>query len=324
MKIVVLDGHVANPGDLSWEALEKLGELIVYPRTAPEDVVARCQGAEAVYVNKVIIDDTVMAQLPELKFVGVLATGYNNVDTAAARSRGITVCNVPAYSTNSVAQLAFAMILHLTNRVSDYATSVAEGDWCSCPDFSYTLGAIDELDGTTIGIYGLGNIGSRVAAIAHAFGMKVVSPTSKPAEALPDYVEKVSFDQMLDISDFITIHSPLTADNKGLFNASTFAKMRRGVVLINTARGPIIDEHALADALRSGQVKAAAIDVLAQEPPKPDCPLLAEDLVGDKQPRCIITPHIAWQSVAARRRLLAISAANLAAYAAGQPQNMVN
>ena len=324
MKIVVLDGHVANPGDLSWDALAGLGELTVYPRTAPDEVVERCGDAEAVFVNKVIIDDAVMARLPKLKFIGVLATGYNNVDTVAARRRGITVCNVPAYSTNSVAQLVFAMILQLTNRVSDYSASVACGDWCRCPDFSYSLGSMDELDGMTIGIYGLGNIGRRVAAIAHAFSMKVVSPTSQPVESLPEYVEKVSFEQMLSLADFITIHSPLTAENRGLFGAETFAKMRRGSVLINTARGPIVDEQALADALRSGHLKAAAIDVLEQEPPATYCPLLAADLVGGENPRCIITPHIAWQSVAARRRLLDVSAANLAAFVADKPQNVVN
>ena len=308
MKIVILDGYVANPGDLSWDEVATQGDLTVYERTAPGEIVERCQGAQAIYVNKIVITDEIMAQLPELKFIGVLATGYNNVDTAAARRRGIDVCNVPAYSTNSVAQLTFSLILHVTNRVGDYTRTVANGDWTRCKDFSYTLGAIDELCGMTLGIYGLGNIGKRVAQIANAFGMRVISPTSQAAGSIPSYVEKVSFDQMLEQSDFITIHSPLTANNRHLFNTDTFAKMRRGVVLINTARGPIIDEQALADALRSGHLKAAAVDVLEQEPPKEDCPLLANDLAD----RCFITPHIAWQSVTARKQLLKISASNLA------------
>ncbi len=307
MKIVILDGYVANPGDLSWDEIAALGELTVYERTAPEQIVERCKGAEAIYTNKVLITDQIMAQLPELKFIGVLATGYNNVDCAAARRRGIDVCNVPAYSTNSVAQLTFAHILNLTNRVSDYANTVAYGDWTRCIDFSYTLGPIEELFGKTLGVYGLGNIGKRVAAIAAAFGMRIVSPTSQAADAIPVYVEKVTFEQMLAQSDIITIHSPLTADNHHIFNAETLGKMRPDAILINTARGPIIDEQALADALRSGHLKAVAVDVLEQEPPKADCPLLAADLAD----RCIITPHIAWQSVAARRRLLSVSASNL-------------
>ncbi len=324
MKIVILDGHVANPGDLSWGGLTTLGEVDIYARTSPEDVIERCKNAEAIFVNKVVISESVMAQLPLLKFVGVLATGYNNVDTLAARKRGITVCNVPAYSTASVAQLVFAMILHLTNRVALYSESVSNGDWTRCPDFSYSLGPLDELDGMTLGVYGFGNIGRRVAAIAHAFGMNIISPTSQSVENLPEYVKKVSFDEMLSNSDIVTIHSPLTATNRHLFNTDNIGKMRRGAILVNTARGPIVDEQALADALRTGHVRAAAIDVLEQEPPKDDCPLLAEDLVGGNNPRCVITPHIAWQSVAARKRLLSVSASNLQAFIDGKPINVVN
>ena len=317
MKIVVLDGHVANPGDLSWDSLASLGELTVYPRTAPGEVLERCAGATAGFTNKVVLDSAIIASLPDLKFIGVLATGYNNVDTAAAAQAGIAVCNVPAYSSDSVAQTVFSMLLEITNRTGEYASEVRSGRWASCPDFSFTLGPITELAGLTMGIYGLGNIGRRVAAIASAFGMNVVSPTSQEAAALPPYVTKVNFDEFLAMSDVISLNAPLTASNRGKFNAETFARMKRGVIFINTARGPLVDEAALADALRSGQVGAAGLDVLGQEPPASDNPLLTA-------PHCYITPHIAWQSTAARRRLLAVSASNLAAFISGRPQNKVN
>ena len=317
MKIVVLDGHVANPGDLSWDKLAALGELEVYPRTAPSEILARCAGAEVVFTNKVVLDAATISTLPALRFIGVLATGYHNVDVAAASRAGIVVCNVPAYSTDSVAQTVFSLLLEITGRVGEYSPEVRGGRWSSCADFSFTLGPITELAGLTMGIYGLGNIGRRVAAIAAAFGMKVVSPTSQAAGNLPNYVSKVTFEEFLGISDVISVNSPLTQDNHGIFNADTFARMRRGVVFINTARGPLVDEPALAAALASGQVGAAGLDVLGQEPPAADNPLLSA-------PNCYITPHIAWQSTAARRRLLDISAANLTAFVAGKPQNKVN
>lgn len=317
MKIVVLDGHVANPGDLSWDSLASLGELTVYPRTAPGEVLERCAGATAVFTNKVVLDSAIIASLPDLKFIGVLATGYNNVDTAAAAQAGIAVCNVPAYSSDSVAQTVFSLLLEITNRTGEYSSEVRSGRWSLCPDFSFTLGPITELAGLTMGIYGLGNIGRRVAAIASAFGMNVVSPTSQEAAALPPYVTKVNFDEFLAMSDVISLNAPLTASNRGKFNAETFARMKRGVIFINTARGPLVDEAALADALHSGQVGAAGLDVLGQEPPASDNPLLTA-------PHCYITPHIAWQSTAARRRLLAVSASNLAAFISGRPQNKVN
>lgn len=316
MKIVILDGYVANPGDLSWQAIADAGDLTVYDRTAPGEIVARCSGAEAVFTNKVVLDAAVLGSLPDLKFIGVLATGYNNVDIAEARRRGITVCNVPSYSTDSVAQLVFAMLLELVNRVGDYDRAVPRGDWQTCPDFSFTLGQIRELSGMTLGIYGFGHIGSRVAQIASAFGMRVISPTSKASDAIPDYVTKVTFDEMLARADVISLNAPLTADNRGLFGRETFAKMRPGALLINTARGPLVDEQALADALNSRQLGGAAVDVLCSEPPVNGSPLI-------DCPYCIVTPHIAWQSAEARRRLIDISAANLQAWLSGHPQNLV-
>ncbi len=319
MKIVVLDGYVANPGDLSWEGLASQGELVLYDRTAADQIVVRAADADAIFVNKVVITADIIAQLPRLKFIGELATGYNNIDIAAAHAAGITVCNVPGYSGDSVAQLVFAFILAHCNKVTDYNASVWRGDWCRCLDFSYLLGPITELAGTTIGIYGLGNIGGKIAAIAHAFGMHVISSTSKPAEAIAPYVERVAFDDMLARADFLSINAPLSASNRGLFGAETLGKMKTTAMLINTARGPIVDSAALAEALRQGVIAAAAVDVLDVEPPTADNPLLAHDIAD----RLIITPHIAWESVAARQRLLAISASNLAAFIAGTPVNRV-
>ena len=316
-RIVILDGYVANSGDLSWHEIASQGELTVYDRTLPDEVITRCSGATAVFTNKVIIDADTIAALPDLKFIGVLATGYNNVDIEAARRAGIIVSNVPAYSTMSVAQLVFAMLLTICNRVSDYSASVGAGRWASCDDFSYRLGPIEELDGKTMAVYGLGNIGRRVAAIAAAFGMHVVSCTSQPAENLPPYIEKVSRDEMFRRADVLSLNAPLTATNRHFVNASTIALMKQTAIVINTARGPLVDEDALADALASGRLAFAAVDVLAVEPPRQGSPLIGLD-------NCIVTPHVAWQSTDARRRLLDVSAANLRAFLAGAPQNVVN
>lgn len=316
-RIVILDGYVANSGDLSWHEIASQGELTVYDRTSPDEVIARCSGATAVFTNKVIIDAETIAALPDLKFIGVLATGYNNVDIEAARRAGIIVSNVPAYSTMSVAQLVFAMLLTICNRVSDYSASVGAGRWASCDDFSYRLGPIEELDGKTMAVYGLGNIGRRVAAIAAAFGMHVVSCTSQPAENLPPYIEKVSRDEMFRRADVLSLNAPLTATNRHFVNAATIALMKPTAIVINTARGPLVDEEALADALASGRLAFAAVDVLAVEPPRQGSPLIGLD-------NCIVTPHVAWQSTDARRRLLDVSAANLRAFLAGAPQNVVN
>lgn len=316
-RIVVLDGYVANSGDLSWSGLEKLGNLKVYDRTDPSQVVDRCRGAIAVFVNKVIINADTIALLPDLRFIGVLATGYNNVDLLAARRAGITVCNVPAYSTSSVAQTVFALLFAITNRVEAYAESVSNGDWTTCKDFSYRLSRIEEINGLTMGIYGLGNIGRRVASIAHSFGMNIISHTSKSSDQLPDYIEKVSREDLFRRADVLSLNAPLTDDNRHYVNAESLALMKSTAILINTARGGLVDEYALADALRSRRIAAVGLDVLEQEPPLSACPLIGLE-------NCIITPHIAWQSTAARRRLLDISVENLKAFFAGDPCNVVN
>lgn len=308
---------MANPGDMSWSPIERLGDTTIYDRTAPGEVVDRCRDAEAIFVNKVVIDKDIISRLPKLRFIGVMATGYNNVDTVEASAKGITVCNVPAYSTDAVAQTVFSLLLETTNKVGEYSQEVNSGKWADSPDFSFTLGPIMELSGKTMGIYGLGNIGMKVARIADSFGMTVVSPTSKPQEALPPYINKVSFDDFLSRADVVSLNAPLTDSNRRLFCAETFGRMKRGVIIINTARGPLIDENDLADALRSGQVGAAGLDVLEKEPPRNGSPLIGA-------PNCFITPHVAWQSTAARKRLIDICGENMAAFMAGRPINVVN
>lgn len=313
-KIVILDGYVANSGDLSWDALKELGELTVYDRTAPDEVVARAKDAEAIYTNKVLITDELMGELPDLKFIGVLATGYNNVDIEAAKRRGITVCNVPAYSTDSVAQLVFAHLLHIINTIGDYAASVNRGEWAGNRDFSYRLSAFNELAGMTMGIIGMGNIGRRVAAIAQAFGMKVITNSGRE---LPEGVERVGHDELFKRSDVISLNSALTPATKGIINREALAMMKPTAVLINTSRGPLVDEEALADALREGRLAGAGIDVLCEEPPRSGSPLIG-------CPRCYVTPHIAWQSSQARQRLVDISIENLRKFSIGEPQNVVS
>lgn len=327
MKAVVLDAYTLNPGDLSWEWLNQLGEAVVYPRTAPEDVVCRCQGADAVLTNKVVLGEAEIAQLPELKYIGVLATGYNVVDLAAASARGIVVTNIPAYSTASVAQSVFAHILNITNRVGHYAegnrstspqaSKRAGSRWAESIDFSYYDTPLTELDGKTMGIVGYGRTGSRTAAIALAFGMTVRVYTSKPQDALPEGVVKTTLDDIFRLSDIVSLHCPLTPDTHHLVNAARLSLMKPTAILINTSRGPVVDEQALADALRRGTIQAAGVDVLDHEPPSPDCPLLTA-------PNCFITPHIAWATREARIRLMDICRQNLAAFANGQPINVVN
>lgn len=312
-KIIILDGYVASSGDLSWEPLRELGELTVYDRTAPEEVTERAADATAIYTNKVLITDDVMEALPELKFIGVLATGYNNVDIDAAHRRGITVCNVPAYSTDSVAQLVFAHLLHILNSIGDYAASVNSGEWAGNRDFSYRLRPFDELAGQTIGIIGMGNIGRRVAAIAQAFGMRVVTNSGRE---LPDGVERVSLDELFRQSDVISLNSALTPATKGIISREALALMKPTAIIINTSRGPLIEEEALAEALREGRIAAAGIDVLCEEPPRKGSPLIG-------CPHCFVTPHIAWQSSQARQRLVDISIDNLRRFLDGKPQNRV-
>ena len=317
MNIVITDGYLANPGDLSWAPIESLGSLTVYDHLSQAEIIEKCREADAVFTNKLSFGTKEFEALPRLRFVGVLATGFNNIDVVSAREHNVTVCNVPSYSSASVAQTVFALLLEITNNVGRYSAEVEAGRWQHCDDFSFTLGPISELAGMTLGIYGLGNIGKQVAAIASAFGMRIISPTSQSSDAIPPYVTKVDFDEFLNQSDVISINCPLTASNRHLFNKETLAKTRPGVIIINTARGAIIDENALVEALKSGRVGAAGLDVLENEPPRNGSPLIGA-------PNCFITPHIAWQSTAARRRLIDICASNLAAFIDGNPINKVS
>ena len=315
MKTVVLDAQTVNPGDLSWEWLDSLGESIVYPRTASDEIIARCQDADAILTNKVILGEKEMTALPRLKYIGVLATGYNVVDLAAASRLGVVVTNIPAYSTDSVAQSVFAHILNITNSIGHYASVPSR--WAESIDFCYYDTPLTELAGKTIGIIGYGRTGSRTAAIALAFGMKVLAFTSKSQTALPEGIIKTPLDDVFRLADIVSLHCPLTPDTHHLVNASRLALMKPTAILINTSRGPVIDEQALADALLNGTLRAAGVDVLDHEPPAPDCPLLSA-------PNCHITPHIAWATREARIRLMEICRKNLSAFAAGEPINVVN
>ena len=316
-KIVILDGYTANPGDLSWEGLKEWGEVTVYDRTQPSETVARAADAEIVLTNKVIIGRTEMAQLPLLKYIGVLATGYNVVDLKAAQERGITVTNVPAYSTESVAQMVFAHLLTVTNHTERYALENRQGRWSKNPDFCYYDTSIRELAGKTFGIVGLGNIGQRVAQIARAFGMQVKALTSKPAEALPEGIQKADLKELFQTSDVISLHCPLTPDTHHLINNETIAWMNPETILINTGRGPLVDDAALATALETGRIKAYCADVMTEEPPKADNPLL-------KTKNAYITPHIAWATLEARQRLIQVATDNVRAFLTAHPQNVVN
>ena len=316
MKIVILDGYSANPGDLSWKELEKLGEVTVYDRTKPSETVARAAGSDIVLTNKVVINKDVMAQLPQLKYIGVLATGYNVVDIDAAHERGIIVTNVPAYSTESVAQMVFAHLLTVTNRTEHYAIQNRSGRWTENPDFCFWDFPHQELAGKTFGIVGLGNIGQRVAQIAQSFGMKVKALTSKAAEALPNGIEKVTIEELLATSDVLSLHCPLTDSTRHLINVATLQQMKSSAILINTGRGPLIDDQAVAEALAEGRLAAFCADVLTEEPPKADNPLL-------RQSNAFITPHIAWASTEARIRLLQIATNNVQAFLNGSPINAV-
>lgn len=317
MQIVLLDGYASNPGDLTWAPLRELGELTVYDRTAPDQVVERARDAEIIVTNKVTLDRTLLEQLPQLRLICVLATGYNTIDTLAARERGITVCNVPAYSTDSVAQMVFAQILNLTNHVAHYARQTREGRWSRNPDFCYWDTPVHELAGKTLGIVGLGHIGSKVARIASDFGMDVFAYTSKNSTDLPGYIQKTTLEGLLAVSDVLTLHCPLTPDTHELINRRTLDSMKPGALLINTGRGPLVNEHDVAEALASGQLGGYGADVMCSEPPSADNPLIA-------QPGAFITPHIAWASVEARTRLLEATFQNVRMYLAGTPQNVVN
>lgn len=317
MNIVILDGYALNPGDLSYECLQQFGTLKVYDRTTPEQVVERAKEAEALLTNKVVLGENEFAQLPHLRYVGVQATGYNVVDVEAARRYGIIVTNIPAYSTASVAQMVMAHLLNITQSVDYYAQQNYAGRWSTNPDFCYWDNRLIELAGKQMGIVGFGRTGSAVARLAQAFGMRIVTYTSKPQDTLPDGVEKCSLDTLFATSDVVSLHCPLVPATHHLVNAERLAQMKATAILINTARGPIVDEEALAHALNSGQLYAAGIDVLCEEPPRAQSPLL-------KARNCFVTPHIAWATLEARTRLLQICEANLRAFIEGHPQNVVS
>ena len=317
MKIVVLDGYGVNPGDLSWGKLGELGELTVYERTAPEEVLTRTEEAEIVLTNKVVLSAEILCKLPKLKYIGVLATGYNVVDTEAARAQGVAVTNIPAYSTDSVVQMTFAHILNITNCVAHYARENREGKWARSKDFCYWDTPLLELSGLTLGVVGLGNIGMKVARVARTLGMEVYAATSKSSSSLPEGIQKTTFKGLLGVCDILTLHCPLTPDTRELVNAKTLGMMKRGAVVINTGRGPLVNENDVAEALRSGQLAAYGADVMCQEPPREDNPLLAE-------PNAFITPHVAWATIDARRRLMKIAADNIKAFVEGKPVNVVD
>ncbi len=317
MNIVVIDGHALNPGDLSWKPLEKLGDCTIYPRTPPEAIVERCRLADAVVTNKVPFDADCLAQLPQLRYLGVTATGYNIVDVAAARARGITVTNVPAYSTASVAQAVFAHLFNLTLNTEHHAQTVESGRWSQCPDFCYWDRPLVEVAGLTMGIVGLGRIGRAVARAAAAFEMNVLAHNRSPVADPPDGTRMTPLDELLATSDVVTLHCPLTPETRNLIDARRLKLMKPTAYLINVSRGGLVDENALAEALNAGHLAGAGFDVLSVEPPPADHPLLSAA-------RCRITPHIAWCTVAARQRLLDQAVENLRAFLAGRPINAVS
>lgn len=317
MKIVILDGHVLNPGDLSWDGFRALGEVTVYDRTAPEETVSRIGDAPCVITNKVLITREVMDACPNLRYVGVLATGYNVVDIAEADRRGIIITNIPAYSTPSVAQMAIALLLEVCLHVGAHSESVHAGDWTVCRDFSYWHYPLIELAGKTMGIVGFGSTGQATARVAQALGMRILvhTRTQRP-ELLANGMRFASLDELLAQSDVISLHCPLTDATQHLIDAGTLAKIKRGAILINTGRGPLVDDAAVAAALADGTLYAYASDVLTTEPPKADNPLL-------HAPNCILTPHIAWAPLESRARLMNTAVANLRAFLDGTPQNAV-
>lgn len=317
MKIVVLDGYGVNPGDLSWETLEALGDVEVYPRTAPEDVIDRCFNAEIILTNKVVLNKQILVSLPRLKYIGVLATGYNVVDVDTASDLDIVVTNIPAYSTDSVVQMTFAHILTMTNRVEHYTQQNRNGRWSYNPDFVYWDTPLIELAGKTMGIVGLGNIGMKVAQLARCFGMEVYAFTSKASSLLPEGIQKTTFEGLLSVSDILSLHCPLNRSTREMINASSLAKMKEGALLINTGRGPLVNEADVAEALRSGHLGGYGADVMCQEPPAEDNPLFSA-------PNAYITPHIAWATFEARKRLIAIAVGNVKAFIDGNPVNVVN
>ena len=314
IKLTILDGHAVNPGDLSWDMFKEFADVTVYERTPAEKLIERIGNSDAIFLNKITITEETLSACPNLKYIGVLATGYNVIDLEATRHHNITVTNIPAYSTDSVAQHVFALILHFTNHVAIHNDAVQNGDWVKCPDFCFWNKNLQELTGKTLGIFGYGNIGKKVAQIGQAFGMKVICCTRTAKEGMP---EQVSFDELLKQSDFISLHAPLTNKTKNLINAETLKLIKPSAYLINTARGGFIDEQALKEALNKGKLAGYAGDVISEEPMKAQNPLL-----GAKN--CIITPHIAWAPLETRTRLQGIALENFKAFLKGKPQNVVS
>ena len=314
MKIVILDGHAINPGDLSWDCFRAFGEVSYYDRTeAEEDTIARIGDAEIIILNKTPITESVLAACPNIRLICILATGYNVVDIQAAANRGIPVCNVPGYGTDAVAQFTFALLLELCHHVGHHSQVVHEGKWSRCPDFCFWDTPQMELAGKTMGIIGYGSIGKAVGTIARAFGMRVLAynRTNRGGE------EYVTLEQLLRQSDVVSLHCPLFPETKGMIGAEAIAKMKDGAILLNTARGPLIDEQAVADALRSGKLRGAAMDVVSQEPIPESSPLLDTS-------NCIITPHMAWAPIEARQRILNITVDSIRGFLNGTPVNAVN
>lgn len=314
MKIVITDGATVTGGDLSFDLFKQFGEVVIYDLTAPEEIAERIKDADIVLCNKTPMTAEVMKDAKNLKYIGLFATGFNNVDLEYTKSHNITVCNVPSYSTEAVAQHTFALILELLCRVSDYNKTVKEGDWVKSRTFSYFPIPLFELSGKTIGLVGLGSIGTRVADIALAFGMKVIA--YKRSKVTDERIEQVTFDELLKRSDIVSLHCPLNKDSENIMNSEAFAKMKDGAVFINTARGGMVDEIALRNALTSGKLLGAGLDVLRKEPMDKDCPLLNVE-------NCIITPHIAWAGLETRKRLMGVVTSNIKAFIDGKPINTV-
>ena len=320
MKIVILDGYTENPGDLSWDALADLGELTVYDRTSltdEQEAIDRIGSAEVVITNKTPLTAKVLDACPSIRYIAVLATGYNVVDTAHAREKGIPVSNVPTYGTASVAQFAIAMLLEICHHVADHSESVHRGDWAACPDFCYWNYPLIELDHKVMGIIGFGRIGQQTGRIAKALGMKILAYDKYESESGRQIAEYTDLDTLLTSSDVIALHCPLFPDTKGIINAEAIRKMKDGVIILNNSRGPLVDEQDLADALNSGKVYAAGLDVVSTEPIRDDNPLL-------KAKNCFITPHISWAPKESRQRIMDCTLENVKAYLAGNPVNVVN
>lgn len=317
MKIVILDAYTVNPGDLSWKALEEIADVDIYDRTSPDDVISRCKGAEMVLTNKVVLNSEELNMLPRLQYIGVLATGYNVVDLEQATRQNITVTNIPAYSTDSVAQMVFCHILNIVSRVDYYATENRHGRWSESEDFCYLDHNLFELRGKKMGIIGLGNTGMATARIALAFGLKVFAYTSKDEDDLPDGIHKDDLDDIFEECDIISLHCPLTENTKHLINKERLQQMKSNAILINTGRGPLVNDADLAEALNDEEILAYGADVITTEPPSADNPLLSAK-------NCYLTPHIAWATLEARERLINICTENIKAFIDGEPINVVN